>query len=123
MPFYREVLADGDVWTIRDGAGFPAPEADGCRAMPLLSAESRAQSVINNVEGYTGFKVVSVSLDEWRSRCLPGLKQDGLLVGLHWSGDRATGYELDPDDVDAVSAPAPLGSRAHNALISVCQDV
>lgn len=30
----------------------------------------------------------------------PGLKQDGLLVGLNWSGTGATGFDLNPDDVE-----------------------
>lgn len=27
---------------------------------------------------------------------MPGLEQDGLLVGVNWSGKNATGYDLDP---------------------------
>jgi hypothetical protein len=30
---------------------------------------------------------------------LPGLAQDSLLVGVNWSGKRATGYDLKPDEV------------------------
>lgn len=56
--------------------------------------------MIDAVEAYRGFEVVSLRLDEWRSRWLPGLEKDGLRVGLNWSGERATGYDLDPDDVE-----------------------
>jgi hypothetical protein len=38
-------------------------------------------------------------LAEWRARRLPGLSKDGLRVGLNWSGNRATGDDLEPSDV------------------------
>lgn len=31
----------------------------------------------------------------------PGLEKDGLAVGVTWSGDRATGYDLKPAEVRA----------------------
>jgi hypothetical protein len=43
---------------------------------------------------------VALPLDEWRSRWLPGLSRDGILVGLNWSGDRATGYDVTAEDVE-----------------------
>ena len=99
--FYKEVLAHGEVWGIRDVDGFPAPRSDGRRAMPFWSSRSRAQRVIDSVEAYQSFKVVSLPLEQWRTRWLPGLKRDGVDVGLNWSGARATGYDLDPDDVES----------------------
>jgi hypothetical protein len=41
-----------------------------------------------------------VNLVEWRRRWLPGLERDGLLVGLNWSGDRPTGFDVEPADVE-----------------------
>jgi len=37
--------------------------------------------------------------DEWIARWLPGLQDDGILVGLNWSGARATGYDVEPGAV------------------------
>lgn len=100
--FYKEALSGEAVWTLRDDNGFPAPEnPDGRRAMPFWSIESRAANVMSNVEAYSDFAVVRIPLVEWRSRWLPGLERDGLLVGLNWSGTRATGYDLAPGDVEA----------------------
>ena len=98
--FYQEVLRAGEVWAIRDGAGFPAPLTPEGRAMPFWSARSRAMKVIDNVDAYEGFEPVQLTLDEWRSRWLPGLAKDGIRVGLNWSGARAVGYDLNPDDVE-----------------------
>jgi len=98
--FYQEILRAGQVWAIRDEAGFPAPLTPEGRAMPFWSARSRAVKVIQNVDACEGFEPVKLTLDEWRSRWLPGLAKDGIRVGLNWSGARAVGYDLDPDDVE-----------------------
>jgi len=99
--FYREVVESGRVWTLRDAGGIPAPEnADGQRAMPFWSARSRVEKTIKTVAAYAGFEPVELELAEWRERWLPGLTADGLLVGLNWSGARATGYDLTPAAVE-----------------------
>lgn len=98
--FYQETLRTGQVWAIRDGGGFPAPQTPEGRAMPFWSARSRAVKVIENVDAYKGFEPVPLTLDEWRSRWLPGLAGDGVRVGLNWSGVRAVGYDFDPRDVE-----------------------
>jgi Protein of unknown function (DUF2750) len=55
---------------------------------------------IDRVTAYDGFEVVAVPLDEWRARWLPGLAEDGMHVGLNWSGPRASGYDISPGNVE-----------------------
>ncbi|WP_104137531.1 DUF2750 domain-containing protein [Arthrobacter sp. ZGTC131] len=52
-----------------------------------------------SVHDYRDFDVVSLPLQQWRSSWLPGLKGDGTLVRLNWSGARATGFYVSPDAV------------------------
>jgi hypothetical protein len=99
--FYREVAASGRVWTIRDSGGFPAPRGDGPRAMPFWSSRDRAELIIKAVPTYASFTPVELQLGEFLERWLPGLDRDKLRVGLNWSGDRATGYDVDPSFVAA----------------------
>lgn len=99
--FYGEILRHSTVWGIRDSDGFPAPDSPDGRAMPFWSLQSRAERIVANVPAYAGFDVVSLPLDEWRSRWLPGLQRDGIRVGLNWSGGKSTGYDLLPDEVEA----------------------
>jgi hypothetical protein len=100
--FFQEVLREGQVWAIRDEGGIPAPwGTDGVRAMPFWSLASRAEKIIGTVDTYAGFETVGIPLGEWRSRWLPGLERDGLLLGLNWSGARATGYDVEPASVMA----------------------
>lgn len=106
--FYREALEAGSVWTVRDASGTPAPEnGDGQRAMPFWSSRSRVDKIIATVPAYAGFEPIEIDLASWRSRWLPGLANDGLLVGINWSGSRATGYDVSPED-----AEKNLSSRA-----------
>ncbi|MGI8613025.1 MAG: DUF2750 domain-containing protein [Nocardioidaceae bacterium] len=97
--FFAEVERSAQVWTIRDKGGHPAPESNEARAMPFWSTRKRAQRIVDEVAAYRGFDIMAVPLDHWRERWLPGLQRDGLLLGLNWSGDRATGYDVDPADV------------------------
>lgn len=68
--------------------------------MPFWSLQSRAETIVRTVSAYAEFEVVSIPLDEWRNRWLPGLRRDGIRVGLNWSGARATGYDLEAQDVE-----------------------
>lgn len=100
--FFKEILKNGHVWTIRDDAGFPtATNASGETAMPFWSSESRAQKILASVPAYAGFAPEKLSLDAFLTRWLPGLEHDRLHVGVNWSGDQATGYDMHPNEVTA----------------------
>ena len=98
--FYREVVEHSTVWGVRDAQGFPAPETPEGRTMPFWSLRSRADGIVAEIPAYAGFDVVGLPLDEWRARWLPGLQRDGIRVGLNWSGDNATGFDLAAEDVE-----------------------
>jgi hypothetical protein len=98
--FFTEVTRTGRLWTIRDAGGYPAPiDADGRRSAPFWSSEARVRRVITNVPAYAGFEPNDLDLTTWRTRWLPGLQRDGFLVGVNWTGPRATGYDLTPAEV------------------------
>nr|WP_127504463.1 DUF2750 domain-containing protein [Actinoplanes solisilvae] len=93
--FRREAGQEGRVFSIRDGAGLPAPVGeDGRRTVPFWSKPTRAGRVVDQVAAYRGFEVVSVDVDEWLGTWLGRLEADRMLVGVNWSGIRATGFDL-----------------------------
>ena len=99
--FYTEAVREGSVWGVRDDGGFPSPMTPaGYRAMPFWSLRTRAERVIGSVPAYREFFPVEVPLEAFRSRWLPGLERDGLRVGLNWSGEDATGYDLTAPEVE-----------------------
>lgn len=97
--FFSEAVAADAVWSITDAEGHPAPvNSEGRRSMPFWSLESRAERVVRAVDAYRDFELVRIDLDVWKVRWLPGLEADELLVGLNWSGERATGFDVEPAD-------------------------
>jgi hypothetical protein len=109
--FFAEVARTGHLWTVRDAGGYPAPvSAAGRRAQPFWSTEARVRRIINRVPAYSGFDAEQLDLASWRDRWLPGLRRDGLLVVVNWTGARATGFRLTADEViahlDAVPSPS-----------------
>jgi hypothetical protein len=100
--FYREVAASGRVYTVCDDVGYPQPRgAGGIRAQPFWSSRSRAERIVQNVAAYAGFEVEEVEWSAFCERWAPGLERDGVLVGVNWSGARATGYDVRPSEVVA----------------------
>ncbi|GAA5026389.1 DUF2750 domain-containing protein [Actinopolymorpha pittospori] len=114
--FYEEFLTNGQVFALRDDAGFPAPlNSEGVRAMPFWSKRSRAEKIIANVPAYSGMEPVEIPGQDWLEKWLPGLEKDGLLVGLNWSGVRAIGYDLTVADVQRnLDARRRLRSARHH---------
>jgi hypothetical protein len=93
--FFREVARDRRVWGVRDDEGFPAfMDGSGERAMPFWSLESRAARVIETCPAYASLRAVAIPLAEWIDGWLPDLRNDGLGVGVNWSGPRARGWDF-----------------------------
>lgn len=98
--FRREAPREGRVFTIRDAEGYCVTKAaDGTRAIPFWSKESRARKVVGQVAAFGDFEIVPVELDDWLGRWLPDLEQDGVLAGINWAGPCATGYDMAPTQV------------------------
>ena len=96
--FYRDVAKTRVVWTVCDEGGYPAPKTSSAqRAQPFWSSLSRVEKIIKTVPAYAGFKPVEIPWDAFCSKWVPELTQDGLLVGVNWSGKRAVGYDIDPE--------------------------
>lgn len=109
--FFKEVAESNCVSSVRDEGGFPAPlTAEGVRSMPFWSKRSRAEKVVASVAAYSGMTVVEIPLADFLERWLPGLAEDGQLIGINWSGPHATGYDLTPGEVADRIGVAPGGS-------------
>lgn len=98
--FYREVAKEKKLWTVSDAGGFPAPKgSDGLRAFPFWSSRSRAETITKNVPAYAGFTPVEVSWEEFVKEWIPDATKDGFNIGVNWSGARARGYDVKPEEV------------------------
>ena len=97
--FYREVAKTRVVWTVRDEGGFPTVTSSGKQAQPFWSSRSRVERIIKSVPAYSGFKPYEVSWEDFCSKWVPDFVKDGLMVGVNWSGKRAVGYDIEPENL------------------------
>lgn len=98
--FYREVAKNKILWTIKDKKGFPAPvNREGRRIIPFWSQLETVEKIIKGIPAYNGFIPHKLNWSEFVSKWLPGMIKDRMLVGLNWSGEKATGYDCEPLEV------------------------
>lgn len=110
--FYRQSVENDAVWTVRDEGGYPAPKNhEGRRAQPFWSSRSRVARTIKSVPAYKGFEPEEIPLNVFLDKWVPVLESEGLLVGVNWSGPRATGYDLEPQAVKATVEAAAHRAR------------
>lgn len=76
----------------------PRKSLTGKRSVPFWSTRSRAERIVGSVPAYAGFRPREFSLQDFEDY-LAELAEDGLLVGVNWSGAKATGYDVEPEDV------------------------
>lgn len=98
--FCKEVAQSKIVWAIKDMNGFPAPAGtDGKRTMPFWSSQARTLHLISIASQFAGFEPVPLSWEVFCDRWLPGLEQDGLMVGVNWVGATAPGFDMHPAEL------------------------
>ena len=111
--FYADLSRGSSVWTIRADEGFPSfMNGSGQEVMPFWSRRTRVDRVVARVPAFSALSVVEIPLDEFLRRWLPGLRGDGIRVGVNWSGASATGYDLTVAELERNLAAAGVRSTA-----------
>src|SRR5258708_22541087 len=78
--------------------GFPQPMTnDGYRAQPFWSSLSRVQRIVKNVPAYAGCEPHEI-MARLSRKAGAGLTTDNVRVGVKWSGPRAVGCDLLPQE-------------------------
>jgi hypothetical protein len=91
--FFKELAHHRIVWSVGDDLGSPTPKtSSGERALPYWSSKTRAQRAAD-IWG-SGLRVVSTSLESWRTEDLPELADEGYRVGINWTGPRLVGWDF-----------------------------
>ena len=109
--FFRDVAKTNSVWTVGLGDNPVTVESNGVRVQPLWSSRSRVVKIIANVKAYSGCTVLGIKWNELERLWLDLLVQDGVLLGLNWSGPSANGYEM-PASLVAQSVKAARDAAA-----------
>ncbi|WP_199514655.1 DUF2750 domain-containing protein [Nucisporomicrobium flavum] len=109
--FFQEIARHQVVWYVRNDQGSPAPMTDsGDRAMPYWSSEVRAQRAVRVWGG--DLRVASMTLQTWREQDIPQLAEEGLRVGLNWTGPNLVGWDFTVAET-LNRLDCALGARPH----------
>ena len=96
--FYSDVAKNKTIWALCDSGGYAsATNSSGQKTMGFWSSLSRVKKTKKNFEAYSSLEPDEISWENFRTKWLPGLKKDGYLVGLNWSGANVVGYDCEPD--------------------------
>ena len=92
--FYREVAKNRKMWTVffPDGRG---SLYNG--SIPFWSSLSRTNKMISRIEWLRDGKPVEVSWERFLEHWMPQMIRDGFRIGVNWSGERAAGYDIEPE--------------------------
>jgi len=68
--------------------------------MPFWYSERRALNLISKSPAYyKAFKPFRIDWDKFCLNWVPDLTKDGLQIGVNWTGKRAIGYDMEPEEV------------------------
>lgn len=75
----------------------------GNQVVPFWSSQSRMETVLERFPKYRAFTVTEMSLGEFYD-WLKQLEEEGILVGVNWSGRRLAGYDSTVADVRLIDS-------------------
>lgn len=95
--FVRDVKLTGLVWGLKTDRGWAvcdSAEYEETEVYPFWSDE--AEAGIHCTEEWADYVPTKLALDRFIDTWLPGMSEDGVLVGTNWDAE-LTGLEVDPD--------------------------
>ncbi|SMP54789.1 Protein of unknown function [Neorhodopirellula lusitana] len=97
--FYEQVVRDGCVFTFVNDGGMLVYPVQAIEVVPFWSSRSRMLTVLKNHPKYAVYAIDETDLVTFLDQTMPLLAGEGIHVGVNWSGERLTGYNLPVDDV------------------------
>ena len=97
--FYEQAAAERRVYTFLDAGSFLVFPVRGTEVVPFWSSESRMQRVQKLHVKYRSFMIDQIPLTDFISKTLPQLEAESISIGLNWSGERLTGYDINVADL------------------------
>lgn len=106
--FIQELQLEGALWTIYGTDGMPVFQREsGLRASPFWCSEEEAMCFIRAHEEFHGFDPVRITWQVFRSRWIPGLIADDLLIAIAGPAEASSGCDMAPAMLE--TAMRPLG--------------
>jgi hypothetical protein len=99
--FYRDVAKNGSVWLLNDDEGqVPIARQDDHDVTPVWSTKSRLEKTVKHLgPGFQANEPTEMSWEDFRDDLLPTLEEEGVRIGVNWSGEKAVGYDIEVPDL------------------------
>ena len=97
--FIDAAIQNGAVWGLEHPEGWAlaaSVEYEDSYVMPFWSSEQAARKCAS--EEWAEYSVSGLPLEDFIQKWLPGMQDDGYLVGTDWDVDSA-GPEIEPDEL------------------------
>jgi hypothetical protein len=97
--FFEEAMAGGRVHTFSENGNYIVYEVKGSEIIPFWSSLARMEAIRSEIPKYAKFGIQTLELPAFLSEMLSRMDEEGILVGLNWTGNRLTGFNAEPEEV------------------------
>jgi hypothetical protein len=101
VAFYEQAARERRVYTILDDDNFLVFPIRDKEVVPFWSSRSRILRIQARTPKYKQWHINEIDLEEFMSKTLVQLEDEGIHVGVNWSGERLVGYDLSAPDLRA----------------------
>ena len=99
--FYEQAVRDGRVFTFEAPDGLLVFLIRDVEVVPFWSSRGRLDKIQKEKPKYASYGIQETPFDEFYSKTLPWLEEQGIHIGVNWSGESLTGYDLSVSDLRA----------------------
>ena len=97
--FYEQIAKEKSVFTFTKDDDYLVFPVHGKEVIPFWSSRNRLAKIQRDHPKYSAFTVSEVSLDTFLAKTLAQLQEEGIHIGVNWSGPRLTGYDISAVDL------------------------
>ena len=99
--FYEQVVRNGRVFTLQSPEGFLVFSIRDIEVIPFWSSRSRVERIQSTMPEYAHYSIHEKPFAEFYEETLPWLAEQHIHIGVNWSGERLSGYDVSVSDLRA----------------------
>jgi hypothetical protein len=99
--FYEQAVRDGRVFTLESPDGFLVFPIRDIEVIPFWSSRSRVEKIQSTMPEYARYSIHEKAFTEFYEETLPWLEEQRIHIGVNWSGERLSGYDVSVSDLRA----------------------
>ena len=97
--FVTTVAQDGVAFTFLAGDDYPIFTMHEAEVMPFWSSRKLAEQVQRDHPESRNFKIARIEFDQFHQAILPEMAEQGVLVGVNWSGRVLMGFDQPAEEL------------------------